>query len=201
MLLKLIFTFFVLLNFCVLAQNHEIAIKEVNSMESAKLYAGRFNDVSCSIVNLENDTFLFDKVDTAKVEESVGVTTTLFGRSTKFIKDTVVTMVEVRTIVFDLTKTSKDMAEILLSQMQKRLDKGESYWDLKKKYSHTSALFNSGPVTEQNVQSKYAIDLTSTSSSEKYDIDVNNNLLGLLIVIKEPHNVPGFYVISYNAIQ
>jgi len=198
---KIAIFFYVFIAVQLHAQNHAPAISKINTIEDARIYASENRGVNFDIVNKENDAFLFDDIDTSNIHVSVGKTITLFGRSTKFIQDTLICMVNVQTIVFDLTKTSKDMADLLLNQIKKRLAKGETYWELKRKYSHTSAMFISGPIPMDEIIDNYQLNLKESEEGSQFEIDNVSNKIGVLIVAKIPHRVLAFHSISYNSIK
>jgi len=85
--------------------------------------------------------------------------------------------------------------------MKKRIVKGETYWDLKKKYGHTSAIFSSGPELVSTVLKLYGVDVTYTEKEQVIDwsAEGKTNKIGMLIIDKVPHLVPAFYAISYNS--
>lgn len=191
-----LFLFFV---YAAFSQNHEENFRTIETIEQAKTYATGFSEVSVEIINAEKDVFFFDDIDTTNLEKHVGTSKTFFGRTTKLIEDTVVSLVNVQIISLDLTKMSPEVADVLLNQMESRIQSGESYWDLKKKYGHTSAQFTSSPeLTNQIVQS-YEVDADSliAGSYFKWGNSKTPNKIGLLIVEKNPHLVPGFFTISY----
>jgi hypothetical protein len=141
----------------------------------------------------------FDDIDSSKLESYVGTTKTFYGRSTKLIEDTMLSMVSVQVITFDLSKISKETAEVLRSQMIKKLEEGETFWFLKSKFGHTSALFESSPEITQAVVSKYSIEESQFEKGKYYTWEIvgSKEQIGILIVSTVPHQVPGFFTISY----
>lgn len=194
---KIIAIIFVLITLQLHAQDHAPSVDKINTIEEAKQYASQNRGVIFNIVNRENDVFLFEKIDTTDLKKNIGETFTQYGRSTKFIQDTIIRVANIKSIYFDLTKTSRELAEILLSQIQKRLDKGETYWELKKKYSHTSAIFTSGPISTGDVKKKFKLNIESSEVNRNYLIDGVSNVIGVVIVVEAPHDVQAFYSITY----
>jgi len=184
--------------FC-FSQNHEENISAIKTIEQANSYAASFREVSVSIVNAEKDVMFFDDIDTSNLEKYVGTSKTFYGRTTKLIEDSMLTLINVQVISFDLTTTSKETAELLVSQMNKRLDNGETFWGLKKKYGHTSAQFNSSPEPLESITGRYNLDANSLEVGKKFNWEIlgSKDQIGILIVEKAAHKVPAFYAISY----
>lgn len=181
------------------SQNHKEFVSQLTDLTVAKEYASKNRGVSVSLVNLEKDRMLFDQVDTSNLSASIGLHTTSFGRSTKLLKDTLMSMVDIEVIMFDSKKSSFETIEILLRQMTKKLNMEETYWDLKKKYSHTSADFWSGPECVETISKKYSLDVNQANKGDKFEIyDSNKVQMGIMIVKKPVRTVPAFYSISYN---
>lgn len=198
-MLKFLFSVICFSAFSVFAQNHEENFRTIHTIEQANAYAASFSEVSTGLVNAEKDVFFFDDIDTTDLAKQVGTTRSFFGRTTKLIKDSVVSIVNVQIISFDLSKVSAETAEILMSQMEKRLESGESYWDIKKKFGHTSAYFSSSPEPTETVAKQYSIEPDSMleGSYFRWETFGSSNKVGILIVDDVPHDVPGFYTISY----
>ena len=180
------------------AQNFKAVVDRIYTIEEAKDYASRERGVDFSIVNYENNVFLFDNVDTTDLKKSIGETATMLGRNTKFIKDTVIRAAKIHSIYFDLSNTSREIAELLLNQINKSLDNGDTFWQLKMRYNHTPAIFTTGPVTTDVVEKKYNLNIESFENNECYSIDNIPNVIGVVLVINKAHDVPAFYSISYN---
>lgn len=180
-----------------LSQGHDGWISRISTVEDAKTYASKHKDVIVSFVNYEKDPFLFDEVDTSRMEEQVGKSHTLFGRTTKFLKDTSLLMVDLQLIEFD-TSTAEETTNVLHGQILKKLRDGESYWSLKKKYAHTSTSFTSGPELVDEILVKYQVDLHNSMPGAIYESNLKGRKV-ILIVNKVAHEVPGFYAISYNS--
>lgn len=181
------------------AQNHEENMQTINTVEEAQAYAASFSEVSCGLMNAEKDVIFFDEIDTADMASQIGTSYSFFGRTTKLIKDSVVSIVNVQIITIDLSKTSPETAEILLNQMKKRLENGETYWDLKEKYKHTSAIFSSSPEPALAIEAQYglAVEDMTEGAQHSWETFGRTDKIGILIVDKPPHDVPGFYTISY----
>jgi hypothetical protein len=181
------------------AQNHEENLRTIKTADQAKAYAADFREVSFSLINAEKDAMFFDDIDTSKLETYVGSSKSFFGRTTKLIEDTIVSLVNVQVITFDLTKMSKETAELLKSQMLKRLNNGETYWSLKKKYGHTSTIFQSSPEPVGTVTKKYGVKETDLVKGNVKDWEIvgSKGQIGILIVEKVPHNVAAFFAVSY----
>lgn len=184
--------------FC-FSQNHEENISAIKTIEQANSYASSFREVSVSIVNAEKDAMFFDDIDTSDLEKYVGTSKTFYGRTTKLIEDSMLSLINVQVISFDLSVTSKETAELLVSQMNKRLNNGETFWGLKKKYGHTSAQFNSSPEPLESVTGKYSLIANDLEAGKKFNWEIlgSKDQIGILIVEKAAHKVPAFYAISY----
>ncbi len=183
----------------VFGQNHEENLRAVTTVQEANDYAASFSEVSCGLMHSEKDIVFFDDIDTANLASHVGTSRSFFGRTTKLIKDSIVNVVNVQIITFDLSQMSSETAEILLGQMEKRLANGESYWDIKQKFGHTSAQFSSAPEIVEKVETTYNIteEQMTLGSYYRWERLGSTNKIGLLIVDGEPHEVPGFFTISY----
>lgn len=183
----------------VYAQNHDENIKTIATVDEAKDYASSFSEVSCGLMNAEKDVLFFDEIDTTNLEDHIGTYHSFFGRTTKLLKDSIVSIVNVQMITLDLSKTSPETAEILLNQMKKRLANGESYWDIKQKYKHTSAFFSSSPEPAQDIERIYGLsqDQMTAGTQHTWQTFGRTDKIGILIVEEEVHDVPGFYTISY----
>lgn len=181
------------------SQNHEQNVRSINTIEQAKSYASDYREVSVSLMNAEMDAMFFDDIDTSNLEKYVGVSKTFFGRTTKLIEDSIIEVINVQVISFDLSKISKETAELMLAQMIKRLAAGESYWALKKKYAHTSAKWSSSPVPLTTVTNTYKVSNSEleVGSNHKYEIVGSKSQIGIVIVEKAAHFVPAFYTLSY----
>jgi len=181
------------------SQNHEENLRTITTVDQAKSYASGFREVSVSVINAEKDAMFFDDIDTSNLQKYVGTTKEFYGRTTKLIADSALSLVNVQVISFDLTSTSKETAELLVSQMNKRLNNGESFWALKKKYGHTSATFISSPEPLSVVTGKYSLNESELEAGKKFDYEIlgSKKQIGILIVEKVPHKVPAFFAISY----
>lgn len=181
------------------SQNHEENMRGINTMEQAKSYAAGFREVSVSMVNAEKDVMFFDDIDTSDLAKYVGTSKTFYGRTTKLIEDSLLKLINIQVISFDLSTISKEMAQLILDQMIRKLESGESFWSLKKKYGHTSAQFVSSPEPLASVTSKYSLDESKLKVGErfKWEIIGSKDQIGILIVDQAAHQVPAFYAISY----
>lgn len=182
------------------AQFHDNNIPKINSLEAAKEYADRYREVTFGIVNSEMDVFLFDVVDTTDMGASIGTTNTIYRRRTKFLKDTMVTLVNVQVIEFDQNKISIDSANVLISQILEKFNSGSSYWNLMKEYRNESCTFNSGPSTTELLHKRFGSTLEDRKRDEIFKWSYSNrpNLPVIIIIQEEAHPVPAFYAISYN---
>lgn len=189
---------FLLTHFNVFCQGHENWISKISTVEDALRYASKHKDVLVSFVNSEKDVFLFDSIDTSNLSSHVGQSSTLFGRTTKFLKDTMITMVDIQVILFDTAAMPSETIDVLKPQMLKRIHEGEKFWDLKKKYAHTSTSFISGPEIVQDVLIKYNVNVEYAQAGAIYEFNVGGRQ-GIIIVNIAAHKVPAFYAISYNS--
>lgn len=178
-------------------QNHAENFETINTEEDAEQYAEGFREVFTGVVNIESDVFFFDDIDTSSLEDYVGELKSFYGKTTKMIKDSMFNIVNVQVIRFDLEKVSPETAEILMGQMKKLLDRGDSYWDLKKRFAHTSAQFTSAPEIVEEVSGEYSITEEQMTEDAYYEWSTKGKYVGLVIIDKGPHEVPGFYTISF----
>jgi hypothetical protein len=181
------------------SQNHAENVRSIETVEEANTYAAGFREVSVSLMNAEKDVIFFDDIDTSDLAKHVGESRAFYGRTTKLIDDSIISLINVQIISFDLTKISKETAELMLSQMFKKLEAGESYWSLKKKYAHTSAQFTSSPEALASVTSKYNLTESELTEGSKLNWEIvgSKSQVGIIIVSKAAHSVPAFYTLSY----
>ncbi|MFT6983111.1 MAG: hypothetical protein ACJAUD_001882 [Crocinitomicaceae bacterium] len=181
------------------SQNHSENISAIKTVDQANKYAASFREVSVSLVNAEKDVIFFDDIDTSDLSKYVGTSKTLYGRTIKLIQDSIIDIINVQVISFDLSKTSKEMANLLLGQISKKMDAGESFWELKKKYAHTSAVFSSSPEPFESIKKKYSLgeDALEVGEKSNWETTGSEDQVGLLIVEKGAHPVRAFYTISY----
>lgn len=181
------------------SQNHNENMSAIKTVDQANKYAASFREVSVSLINAENDVIFFDDIDTTDLKKYVGTSRTFYGRTTKLIEDSIIHIINVQVISFDLSKTSKETANLLLGQISKKIDAGESFWELKKKYGHTSAIFASFPKPVESVKRKYNLseDTLEVGKKSNWEILGSKDQVGLLIVEKAAHPVHAFYAISY----
>jgi hypothetical protein len=181
------------------SQNHSENISAIKTVDQANKYAASFRDVSVSLLNAEKDVIFFDDIDTADLSKYVGTSRTFYGRTTKLIEDSIIDIINVQVITFDLSKTSKETANLMLGQISKKMDAGESFWALKKKYSHTSAVFTSSPEPLESVKRKFSLaeDALELGKKSNWEIVGSKDQVGLLIVEKAAHPVHAFFAISY----
>lgn len=183
------------------SQGHEEWMEKINTVEDARLYASKHRDVLVSFVNQEKDRFLFDDIDTSNMQQYVGQSSTLFGRTTKLLKDTSVLMVDIQLIEFDVNASSEEASSVLRSQMLKKLREGESFWELKSLYAHTSAKFTSGPELIDDIRKRFNLDLQHSGSGSIYEVTERQGTRCILILSVSSHKVPAFYAISFNSMN
>lgn len=179
------------------AQNHAENFETIRTIKEAKDYASGFREVFTGTVNMEADVFFFDDIDTSQLASYVGTSKSFYGKTTKLIEDSLFNMVKVQVIRFDLKKVSPETAEILMGQMKKLLDRGDSYWDIRKRFSHTSAQFTSAPEIAEEVAEKYDIAQAQMVEDTYIEWSRSGDSMGILIIDKAPHAVPGYYTISF----
>ena len=189
---------FIVFTVSAFSQGHESWITRISTVEDANIYASKHSDVIVSFVNLEKDLFLFDGIDTANLAQHVGESQTLFGRTTKFLEDTSILMIDLQFIEFDTSSSSEETVNVLHSQILQRLREGESFWTLKKKYAHTSTAFSSGPELVDEVMNNYQLDLHNAEPGGIYEY-TKAGRRGIIVVNKGAHKVPGFYAVSFNS--
>lgn len=180
-------------------QNHSQAIASISTVEAARNYAHKYREVSVSLINAESDRLVFDEIDTVNIESNNGKSFSFFGRNIKLLKDTALMMADIQVISFDLTSTSRETSELLRSQMIKRLENGETYWDLSKKYAHTSAQFRSGPRYMSEIMRDFSLRMDDAIAGDQFLYDNSKSEMGILIVNKTPFSVLAFYTIGYNS--
>ncbi len=178
-------------------QNHVENLETINTEEEAEEYASGFREVFTGTVNLESDVFFFDDIDTSNLKSHVGTFKSSYGKTSKLIKDSTFNIVNVQVIRFDLKKVSPETAEILMSQMKKLLERGDSYWDIRKRFAHTSAEFTSSPEIAEEVSEEYTILESQMTEDAYFEWVRDGDSAGIVIIDKEPHGVPGFFTISF----
>mmetsp|Transcript_11240 Transcript_11240/g.15155 ORF Transcript_11240/g.15155 Transcript_11240/m.15155 type:complete len:206 (+) Transcript_11240:28-645(+) len=178
-------------------QNHAENLETINTEEEAEDYASGFQEVFTGTVNIESDVFFFDDIDTSNLEAHVGTLKSSYGKTSKLIKDSMFNIVNVQVIRFDLKKISPETAEILMSQMKKLLDRGDSYWDVKERFAHTSAKCSSSPQIVEEVSEEYNILESQMTENAYFEWVRDGDSAGIVIIEKEPHEVPGFFTISF----
>ena len=193
-LLLLTFIVFSSLSF---AQNHKEEIKKLASVDEARSYASKYREVSVGLIDENRDRFLFAQLDTSDLKSNIGKEFDNYGRVTVIIQDTLVDMVEIELIQFDLNKTSEESTEILMSQLKKRMANGDDYYSLKEKFDHTSAYFYTGPRIIQRIK------LLSTeqlqSNPEEWKEFSYEDLRGYIRLKTEVKAAKAFHVIGYNS--
>src|SRR3989338_1142895 len=199
-MLKLIF--FVLgisATFSVCAQSHDEEISKIKTVEEARLYAAQFKEVSVDIVNYERDVFLFDNVDLENLAASVGKVKTLYRRRTRFLKDTLITMVNLQTISFNSELVGLETASSVVDSILADYENGFSYWDLMKKYRSATCFFESGPMPTDAIKARYGSTMEERKRKEAFESSFSNqpNFPIVVIIHQEGHKVPAFYAISY----
>ena len=179
------------------AQNHKEEIKKLASIDEARNYATKYREVSVSLIDEHRDKFLFAQLDTSDLKSNIGKEFDNYGRVTVIIQDTLVDMVEIELIQFDLNKTSEESTEILMSQLKKRMANGDDYYSLKEKFDHTSAYFYTGPRIIQRIK------LLSTeqlqSNPEEWKEFSYEDLRGYIRLKTEVKAAKAFHVIGYNS--
>ncbi|GAB5416037.1 MAG: hypothetical protein Crog4KO_13790 [Crocinitomicaceae bacterium] len=178
-------------------QNHAENLETINTEQEAEEYASGFREVFTGTVNLESDVFFFDDIDTSNLKSHVGTLKSSYGKTSKLIKDSMFNIVNVQVIRFDLTKISPETAEILMSQMKKLLERGDSYWDIRERFAHTSAQFTSSPEIVDEVSEEYNILESQMTEDAYFEWVRDGDTAGIVIIDKEPHDVPGFFTISF----
>ena len=183
-----------------IAQFHDNNIPKISTLEDAKAYADRYGEVSFGLVNSEMDVFLFDEVDTSNMKASIGVMNTIYQRRTKFLKDTIVTIVNVQIIEFNNEMIDIDSANVLIAEIIEKYESGTSYWNLLKEYRNESCTFNSGPSSTEFLHERFGTTLEDRQRGEIFKWSYSNrpNLPLIIIIQEEAHEVPAFYAISYN---
>lgn len=179
------------------AQNHKVEIKKITSVEEARSYASKYREVSVSLIDENRDKFLFAQLDTSDIKSNIGKEFDNYGRVTVIIQDTIVEMVEIELIQFDLNKTSEESTAILMSQLKKRMANGEDYYALKEKFDHTSAYFYTGPRIIQGIQLLSTAELQAdTGQWKEFNYE---DLRGYIRLKTDPKPAKAFHVIGYNS--
>jgi hypothetical protein len=178
-------------------QNHAENFQVITTPEQAEEYASSFREVFTANINMESDVFFFDDIDTSNMASYVGITKSFFGKTTKLLQDSLFNVVNIQVIRFDLKKVAPETAEILAGQMKKLLEQGQTYWDLKTRFSHTSARFISSPEVMEEVTEKYDITEAQMTKDSYHEWKTEEESMGFVIIDKESHQVPGFCAISY----
>jgi hypothetical protein len=97
----------------------------------------------------------------------------------------------------DFKDVSKETAEVVIGQMKKLLENGESYWDVVKKFQHTSAKYSSSPQIVEEVATDYEITENQMIEGKFFEWEKSGESIGIVIIEEEPHEVPGFFILSY----
>lgn len=193
-LLLLTFIVFSSLSF---AQNHKEEIKKLASVDEARSYASKYREVSVGLIDENRDRFLFGQLDTSDLKSNIGKEFDNYGRVTVIIQDTLVDMVEIELIQFDLNKTSEESTEILMSQLKKRMANGDDYYSLKDKFDHTSAYFYTGPKIVQGIMLLSPEELLT--NSEEWKTFSYGDLRGYIRLKTPVKAAKAFHVIGYNS--
>lgn len=199
-MLKLIFLVLgVTASFSVSAQRHDEEIPKIKSIEEARAYAARYKEVSVDVVDSERDVFLFDNVDLNNLEASVGNVKTLYRRRTRFLKDTIVTVLDIQTISFNTELVSAEAAKVIVDSILVDYKNGYSYWDLMKKYRSATCFFDSGPQQTNALNKRYGSTMEERKRKEAFEWSFSDkpNFPIVVIIYREAHEVPAFYAISY----
>ena len=183
-----------------MAQFHEMNIRKISEIAEAQDYASRYSEVTFGLVNSEFDVFLFDSVDMNNLHASVGKISTLYHRRTKFLKDTVISMMNLQVISFESEHISSDSANTIIDRIMIDYREGMNFWHIMKKYESEGCQFSNGPVQTDLLLDRYGINLSNKKTSEiiKWSHPNRPNLPILIIIHQEAHPVPAFYAISYN---
>lgn len=191
---------FVLLQSCLFSQTHKDWMGKINTIEEAMRYASKHSDVIVSFVNPEQDVFLFDDVNMGNLKSYVGQTKDLYGRSTKFLVDTTLSMSDVKIIRFDLNDMQYATLDKLVQEVDLALSEGKTYWDIQRELKETDAIFWSGPLLTDNVETDFGVELDSLPDGSIIPIFSNGVKSGVIIVSRAPHDVSGFYSITYTSV-
>ena len=178
-------------------QNHGDNLNKIHTLEEAEDYASKFREVFVGKVNAEKDVIFFDAIDTANLADYVGTFHSSIGRTVKLLKDSLFNGVHVQIIRLDLKKVSPETAGILLDQMKKLLERGDTFWEVRDRFSHTSAQFTSGPQLVDDVTAKYGVGEDEMLQNAYFEWEQSNRSVGIVIIDEEPHPVPGFCTVSF----
>jgi hypothetical protein len=192
--------FFIALASYAFNQTHKDWMGKIHTIEEAERYASKHHDVIVSFVNPEQDVFLFDNVNMNNMSSHVGETKDLFGRSTKFLVDTTISMSNVKAIYFDVNDVQYATMDKLVHEIELSLSQGKTYWDIQKDLNDTDAVFWSGPKRTDEVQSDFNIDLEDSTVGSVIPIYSKGVKSGVVIVTDTPHDVKGFYSITYTSV-
>ncbi|MCH2231078.1 MAG: hypothetical protein MK105_12105 [Crocinitomicaceae bacterium] len=199
MKLTLLTIFLCAVHLC-LAQSHAEVVAKINSIEEARNFASKHRDVNVTIVDAENDVFLFDKIDTSDMHSYVGKVETMYRRSTKFLKDTVVHISKVQFVRFNSDLISIEQAELQAEEIIKDHKSGMSYLNIRKKYQSSQVLFSGGPKLDADLKGEFDSDFQSRPLNEMFLANSSNNpdYPTIALVRVKSHSVPAFIAISYN---
>lgn len=179
------------------AQNHKVEIKKITSVAEARSYASKYREVSVSLIDENRDKFLFAQLDTSDMKSNIGREFDNYGRVTVIIQDTIVEMVEIELIQFDLNKTSEESTANLMSQLKKRMANGDDYYALKEKFDHTSAYFYTGPRIIQRIKLLSPEELQV--DSDQWKEFSYEDLRGYIRLKTELKPAKAFHVVGYNS--
>ncbi len=179
------------------SQNHAEEVKKITTIGEARAYASRYREVSISTINAIQDKFVFEQLDTTDAKANIGKSYEDFGRVSRIVSDTTINIADIELIQFDLSKTSETSYEILMGQIKKRIDAGATYWEIKSKFSHTSAYFYSGPRTSGDIRFVNVSDLEDKLGEWVYF--EHEELRGLVRLKELKQNIQAYFILGYNA--
>lgn len=188
---SLLFTYFCF------SQNHTEEVKKITSIQEARAYASKYREVSISMINEVKDKYIFSSLDTVDAKSNIGKSFEDYGRVSRIVSDTLINLAEIELIQFDLSKTSEETYEILMGQIRKRIDAGATYWEVKDKFSHTSAYFFSGPRSTGSLKIVDVLELKDKTGEWVYF--EYEDLRGLIRIKNMKEKVQAYYILGYNA--
>lgn len=194
----------ILISICIVhvlhGQSHAEVVAKINSIEEATKFASNHRDVTVDFVDAENDVFLFDKIDTSKMESYVGKVETVYRRSTKFLKDTIIQIANVQFIRFKPELITLEESVDFAQKIMEDHNGGMSYWNIMKKYQREGIVFNGGPKTDLELLTEFNSNFNTRSLDEMFITNtVENESYPVVALIRvKSHDVPAFIAISYN---
>lgn len=181
------------------AQGHDVWINKIRTIDDAHKYASKHDDVRVGYVNAESDIFLFEHVDQNNLAKHIGETSDMFGRGTKFLKDTLVMMASLQQIYITSGQTNVN-GQDLYNRIADQLSQGKGYWEIKELNPSSDLLFKSSPEYVDGIHENFGLDVQNLPVGSVCKVTSKQGVQGFIIIEKAAHLVPAYIAISYNTL-